>query len=79
MLEILKIFIGIIFLIIGYFVGEWLANVTKDEQKEGERWFKAIILISLISAIISLVFKNDVLLFTFLFIAVVTSRSLRRK
>ena len=70
--------VGIVMLVLGVPLGNLLARITKDELKQGKKWFKLLILISLISAIASLFFKKDILFFSFLFIAVVTSRSLRR-
>lgn len=75
--EIYRILIGIIVLITGYFLGGFLAKITKEELKQGRKWFKLIILVCVVGSILSLVYKNDVLFFTFLFIAIVTSRSLR--
>ena len=46
------------------------------EQKNLQRKFKIIILLSLIGGFIGLIIRNDVILFTFFFIAIVTSRSL---
>jgi len=79
MQEIFRIFIGIVVLLLGFFFGDLLAKLTKEELKQGKRWFGLIIFISLIGSIISLVFGNDVLFFSFLFIAIVTIRSLRKK
>lgn len=79
MLEIYKLIAGVLFLVLGFPVGSYLAKKTKDEQKAGQKWFKLIIIISLICGAISLVLQNDVLLFSFFFIAFVTSRSLVNK
>ena len=76
--ENLIIFIGILILIFGFFIGNFLAKLTKEELKQGRKWFKLIIITSLIFSIISIILKNDVLFFSFLFIAIVTSRSLRK-
>ena len=70
---------GIIILILGAPIGSYLAKITKEELKSGQKWFKIIIVVSLIGSIVSLIVRNDALLFSFLFIAIVTSRSLRRK
>ncbi len=78
MLEVLKILIGIIVLALGIPLGSHLAKRTKEELKSGRKWFKLIIIISLIGGIIGLIIKNDVLLFGFFFIAIVTSRSLKK-
>jgi hypothetical protein len=78
-MQSLNILIGAIVLILGIPIGNFLAKITKEELKEGKPWFKLIVFVSLISALISLYFRNDYLLFTFLFIAIVTSRSLSTK
>lgn len=79
MIEILKILIGAIVLILGIPVGNFLAKYTKEELKDGKPWFNLIIGIGLIGGIIGLILGNDVLMFSFLFIAIVSSRSLRKE
>ena len=79
MQEIFRILIGIGVLLLGFFLGDLLAKSTKEELNQGRKWFELIIFISLISSIISLIFGNDVLFFSFLFITIVTTRSLRKK
>jgi len=74
--ELIQIAIGILVLLTGFPIGSYLAKETKEELKSGKKWFKLIIVICLICAIVSLVLGNDVLLFSFLFISIVTSRSL---
>jgi len=78
MQNLIQIVIGILFLILGFPIGNYLAKITKEELKDGQLWFKALIILSLVGAIISLFLGNDVLLFTFLFISIVTSRSLKK-
>ncbi len=77
MQEIYSLLIGIAVLILGIFIGNLLAKNTKEELKKGRKWFIILILVCLAGSILSLIFQNDALLFTFLFIAIVTSRSLR--
>jgi uncharacterized membrane protein YfcA len=77
MQELIKISIGILFLAIGFPIGSYLARKTKEELKTGQKWFRLIIIASLCGAFISVFFKSDVLIFSFLFIAIVTSRSLK--
>ena len=79
MLEIYKIIIGIGVLILGFPIGSILARYTREELKTGQKWFKLIIALSLVGGIIGLIIGNDVLLFSLFFIAVVVSRSLRKK
>ena len=75
-MELMNLIFGIIFLLIGIPIGNFLAKITKEELKAGQGWFKLIICICLIGGLIGLFIRNDVLLFTFFFIAIVTSRSL---
>ena len=77
MSELLKLLIGISVLLLGIPIGTFLARLTKEELKDGQKWFKLIIIISLIGAIISLILRIDFLLFTFLFIAIVTGTCLK--
>jgi len=77
MQEIIKFIIGIIILIIGIPIGNYLAKYTKEELKQGQKWFILIVILSVIGAVYSLIVKQDYFLFTFLFIALVTSRSLK--
>jgi hypothetical protein len=77
--EIFRIGIGILVLILAIPIGSLLAKFTKEELKEGQKWFRLIILISLIGTITSLILRNDYLLFSFLFIIIITSQSLKKK
>ena len=70
--------LGIILLVLGIPIGNVLAKLTKEELKSGQKWFKIIILLSLIGAIVGLALNNDIVLFSFAFIAIVTSRSLKK-
>ncbi len=79
MKEMFQFIIAIVILILGVPIGNILAKNTKEELKDGKIWFLILIFICLIGVILGLIFKNDILLFTFLFIAVVTSRSLKIK
>ncbi len=77
MLEVYKLLIGIGLLILGVPIGNLLAKFTKDELKQGKKWFRLLILLSCIGAVVTLILGSDTLMFTFLFIAIVTSRNLR--
>ena len=71
--------IGLVILVLCFPLGIYLARITREELDLGQRWFRLIVALSFIGAILGLVWSNDVLLFTFLSIAIVTSGSLRRK
>lgn len=77
MLEIIKLLIGVFILILGFPIGSYLAKKTKEELKSGQKWFKRIMIISLVSGFVGLIIGNDVLLFSSFFITIVTSRSLK--
>ncbi len=76
--QIFRLLIGIAILILGIPIGNMLAKATKEELKQGKRYFKYLIALSLIGAIVFLILGNDAILFGLLFIAVVTSRSLKK-
>jgi len=78
MQEIYKILIGIGVLILGFPLGNFLARITRDETKKWQIGFKSIILACLIGAVITLIIGNDAFFFSFLFFAIVLSRSLKR-
>ena len=78
MIELIKLSIAILILILGIPIGNYLAKETKEELRSGKKWFKRIVILSLLGVLIGLVTGNDVLLFSFAFIAIVTSRSLRK-
>lgn len=78
MQEVYNLLLGVVLLVLGIPIGSLLARVTKEELKQGKKWFKLLIIISLTGAVIFLILGNDALLFGLLFIAIVTSRSLRR-
>ncbi len=75
----MTILIGLGVLVLGYPLGKFLAHLTKEELVAGQCWFKLIILFSIIGAIIGLILNIDALFFSFLFFAIVTSASLKRK
>lgn len=77
MQEITTLIIGTLILLLGIPIGNFLAKATKEELASGRRWFKLIVILSLIGGFISLILKNDIMLFTLFFIAIVTSRSLK--
>ena len=78
MQEAYNLIIGFVLLVLGIPIGNVLAKMTKEELKSGKKWFKLLIMLSLIGALVFLILCNDALLFTFLVIAIVTSRSLNK-
>ena len=75
--EIWKILISLAVLLLGVPIGNFLAKITKEELKMGKIWFQLLMFIGVVGGIISLIFRSDALMFTFFFIAIVTSRSLK--
>jgi len=78
MQEIIKLIIGIGVLLLGIPIGTFLTRVTKDEQKKLQPEFKIITILGIIGGFIGLLIGNDIILFSFFFIAIVTSRGLRK-
>ena len=76
MQQIYALLIGIAVLALGIPIGNMLAKAAKDELKTGKRWFKLIILLSLIGAIVFLILGNDALLFGFLFSLIIFIKSI---
>jgi len=72
-----ELIFGILVLLLGFPIGFYLKKLTMDENKEGQKWFKLVVVSSLVGALASIFLKNDSLLFTFLFMAIVTGMSLR--
>ena len=77
MQELIKLVIGIVLLASGIPIGNILAKITKEELRSGKKWFKLIVLVSLIFGVVGLLIRNDILMFSLFFIAIVTSRSLK--
>ena len=77
--EIYKLAIGIFILLLGIPIGMLLAKFTREELNSGKIWFRIIVFTSIVGSTIALFLKNDYLLFSFLFIAIVASRSVRFK
>ena len=78
MAEIINLLIGVLVLVLGFPLGMYLAKITKDESKEGQKWFRLITIIGLVGVLVGLALQNDILLFSFAFIAIVTGRSLKK-
>ncbi len=78
MQQIYILLLAIAFLALGVPIGNFLAKTTREELRSGKKYFKLIVILSSIGAIVFLILGYDALLFGFLFIAIVTSRSLRR-
>lgn len=76
--EIFKLIIGAVVLSVGYFLGNWIANITGEEVQKGKKWFFILVVVGLVGGIYGLISGSDFFLFTFFFIAIVASRSLRK-
>lgn len=79
MQEIIQLLIGIAVLGLAFPIGNLLAKMTKEELKSGKKWFRLIVILGLIGGFVGLVIGNDILLFSFFFIAIVTSRNLIKR
>ncbi len=78
MQEIFQLLIGVGVLILAFPIGDILARKTKEELKSGKKWFKILVYVSLFGGVAGMLIRDDVLMFSFFFISLVTSRSLRK-
>jgi hypothetical protein len=76
--EILKLGVGVLVLILGVVIGNILAKSAKDELKDGQKYFRIIIILGIFLGVYGLIFGKDAFLFTGFFVSIVTSRSLKR-
>ena len=67
----INILIGVFVLFVGVVIGNYLAKNTKGELKGGQKWFKLIIIVSLIGGFVGLWIGSDVIMFSLFFVAVV--------
>ena len=74
--EIVRLIIGVFVLILGIPIGNYLARITNEELKSGQKWFKLIVFVSMFIGFFGLIIYNDFMLFSGFFVAIVTSRSL---
>lgn len=75
--ELLKLLIGTAILLLGIPLGNFLARQTKEELKDGQKWFKLIIIISLLGGFTGFLIGSDFIMFSFFFITVVALRSIK--
>lgn len=78
MQEEFKLIFGTLFLILAYPLGNILRKYTGDEQKIGKPWFILLTLFGLIGGLLGLILRKDWLMFTCFFIAIISSRSLKK-
>ncbi len=77
MLQITKILIGIAVLALGFPIGKWISQTTKEEISQGQKWIKILTLLGLAGGILGLILGNDFILFSSFFVSIVTSRSIK--
>jgi len=77
--QLVKFAVGIGALALGIPIGDLLARKTREELRSGRKWFALIVVLSLLGGLIGLILRNDVIMFSFFFMAIVTSRSLKSK
>lgn len=70
--------IEIILLIAAVPIGLFIARLAKDELKDGSRWFRLLVSISLSLSILSLLFGKPYQTLTLIFIAIVSFLSFTR-
>jgi len=79
MVDVIKQLAAVLILVLAFPLGTLLASRTTEELKEGQKWFKAIFFVSLFMGLFSIFLENEFLVFSFLFIAIISSRSIITK
>jgi len=79
MQEVFKLLIGVGVLAGGFPIGMFLAKKTKEELRQGKKWFRILAIIGLAVGVLGLLIKDDALMFSSFFTAIVTSASLKKK
>lgn len=74
---IIKYLIGIVVLLTAFPIGDYLARITREELKDGKKYFKLILIASVLGTILGIILMKIELIFWFLFVMIVTKRSLR--
>ena len=73
MQEIFKLLIGVVVLVLAFPIGDILSKKTKEELKEGKKWFKIIVYVSLVGGVVGMFIGDDVLMFSFLQVQIIRS------
>lgn len=79
MAQLYQYVLAVIMLVFAVPIGDLLAKITKEELRLGKKWFKILVVSSLMLSILFLFIGKQDLFFTLLFIAIMTSRSLETK
>lgn len=77
--HMLSIFFTVLILLTAIPAGLLVAWLTKEELRDGRKWFKLIIALSLAGSVVFLVLKNEAVTLTLVYIAIATSMSLKKK
>ncbi len=79
MVSVIKQLVAVLILVLAFPLGSLLASKTTEELKGGQKWFKIVFFVSLFSGLFSIFLENEFLVFSFLFIAIISSRSIITK
>jgi len=71
-MEIINIILSVVILLLSIPIGFLIAHLTREELRQGRKWFLMIILICLIGLIITLFMSIYYLTLTFAFIIILT-------
>jgi ABC-type sugar transport system permease subunit len=59
-------------------VGLLIAWLTKEELRDGQKWFKLIALLSCVGSVAFLMLKNEIVALSLVYMAIVSYMSVRR-
>ncbi len=75
----IKITLSLLVLLSAVFFGHILTKSTKEELRDGRKWFKWIIIISIVLTILFTIVNNWVAVLTLIYITIVCLISVRKK
>ena len=75
---IIRYLLGVVILIIAFPLGNYLAKITKEELKEGRKWFRLIIILNTVGIVIGIAMIKIELIFWFGFVMIITWRSMKK-
>lgn len=59
-------------------VGLLIAWLTKEELRDGQKWFKLVVLLSCVGSVAFLILKNEIVALSLVYMAIVSYMSVRR-
>ena len=69
--------LAVIILSLAFPLGAWLKKMTGEESKQGRKYIIALFYLSVLLSVVSLFLRQDHMVFSFLFILIISYQSLK--